>query len=258
MSLECFHVRSAIKTCLGSGLEPLYALNTWGLPYSALGKPLRMRNDCLVKSPRLAKVLLVDDDSFIRTTMESALNGSGFDVLAVGTAADALLQASDFAPEIALLDLDLGFGPSGIDLSHALRKLNSQIGIIFLTTYLDPRFADSTQSHQPQGSRYLVKSEIENVSQVISVILQTKHRPYNQNVNQMNKYSELTDLQIEIWRSVTSGQSSAEIASQRGISEKAVEATLARIYSYLGIKKDRTNNPRILLASAFRAMSGKI
>jgi DNA-binding CsgD family transcriptional regulator len=74
----------------------------------------------------------------------------------------------------------------------------------------------------------------------------------------MNKFSELTDLQIEVWRSVTAGQSSAEIALQRGISEKAVEATLARIYTYLGIKKDKSNNPRILLASAFRAMSGKM
>ena len=239
-------------------MEGKCASNTWGLPYLALGKPLTMRNDCPVKSPKLASVLLVDDDPFIRTTMASALVGSGFEVLSVGSAADALLRHNEFHPEIALLDLDSGIGPSGIDLSHALRKLNPQIGIIFLTTFLDPRFADSTQAHQPQGSRYLVKSEIENVSQVISVILQTKHRPYNQNVNQMNKFSELTDLQIEVWRSVTAGQSSAEIALQRGISEKAVEATLARIYTYLGIKKDKSNNPRILLASAFRAMSGKM
>ncbi len=202
--------------------------------------------------------MIIDDDPFIRSTMESALKSSGFETSAFANARESIASFEKLKPEIALLDLDLGIGPTGIDLAHALRKLDSKIGIIFLTTYLDPRFADVRNKSLPQGSRYLVKSEVENVAQIISVVLQTKHRPYNQNINHMNKYSELTDLQIEIWKAVTDGYSSAEIADQRGISEKAVEATLARIYSYLGIKKDKTNNPRILLVNAFKAMSGKV
>lgn len=211
-----------------------------------------------MNSVTLARVMIIDDDPFIRSTMESALKSSGFEASAFANARESIASFEKLKPEIALLDLDLGIGPTGIDLAHALRKLDSKIGIIFLTTYLDPRFADVRNKSLPQGSRYLVKSEVENVAQIISVVLQTKHRPYNQNINHMNKYSELTDLQIEIWKAVTDGYSSAEIADQRGISEKAVEATLARIYSYLGIKKDKTNNPRILLVNAFKSMSGKV
>jgi DNA-binding NarL/FixJ family response regulator len=211
-----------------------------------------------MNSVKLARVMIIDDDPFIRSTMESALKSSGFETSIFASAREAIASFVQLKPEIALLDLDLGIGPTGIDLAHALRKLDSKIGIIFLTTYLDPRFADVRNKSLPQGARYLVKSEVENIAQVISVILQTKHRPYNENINHMNKYSELTDLQIGIWKSVTQGFSSAEIAEQRGISEKAVEATLARIYLYLGIKKDKTNNPRILLVNAFKSMSGKI
>jgi DNA-binding NarL/FixJ family response regulator len=207
---------------------------------------------------KLARVMIIDDDPFIRSTMESALKSSGFETSVFANAREAIASFDQLKPEIALLDLDLGIGPTGIDLAHALRKLDSKVGIIFLTTYLDPRFADVRNKSLPQGARYLVKSEVENIAQVISVILQTKHRPYNENINHMNKYSELTDLQIEIWKAVTDGYSSAEIADQRGISEKAVEATLARIYLYLGIRKDKTNNPRILLVNAFKAMSGKV
>jgi DNA-binding NarL/FixJ family response regulator len=207
---------------------------------------------------KLARVMIIDDDPFIRSTMESALKSSGFETSVFATAREAIASFDQLKPEIALLELDLGIGPTGIDLAHALRKLDSKVGIIFLTTYLDPRFADVRNKSLPQGARYLVKSEVENIAQVISVILQTKHRPYNENINHMNKYSELTDLQIEIWKAVTDGYSSAEIADQRGISEKAVEATLARIYLYLGIRKDKTNNPRILLVNAFKAMSGKV
>jgi DNA-binding CsgD family transcriptional regulator len=103
----------------------------------------------------------------------------------------------------------------------------------------------------------LVKSEIDNLAQVVSVVLQTKHKPFNQNINHMNKYESLTDLQIDIWRAVAAGLSSSEIAEKRGISEKAVEATLARIYLFLEIKKDKAHNPRVLLVNAFKRMSGK-
>jgi DNA-binding NarL/FixJ family response regulator len=212
-----------------------------------------------MNSPKLGKVLVVDDDTFIRTSLEGALKSSGFEVTgAVSNVRDALSNFRDAPSEIALIDIDLGLGPTGIDLAFALRKLDEKIGIIFLTSYLDPRFADSRNSVLPKGSRYLVKSEIENLAQVISVVLQTKHKPFNQNINHMNRYQELTDAQIEVWRCVSEGLSSAEIAVQRGVSEKAIEATLARIYHFLDIKRDKTHNPRILLVIAFKKMSGKL
>jgi DNA-binding NarL/FixJ family response regulator len=57
---------------------------------------------------------------------------------------------------------------------------------------------------------------------------------------------------------VADGLSSSEIAERRGISEKAVEAIIARIYNFLGLKKVKENNPRVLLANHFKKLSGKI
>ncbi len=211
-----------------------------------------------MRSVKLGKILIVDDDKFIRTSLDSTLANSGFDISgSVSTAKDALaINALDPA-DVALLDLDLGIGPTGFDIAQALRRTSPQIGIVFLTSYQDPRFASIHGVSAPKGSRYLVKSEIENIAQIISTILQTKHRPFNENVNHINKFDKLTDLQIEVWREVSEGLSSSEIAARRDISEKAVEAILARIYTYLGIKKEKTNNPRILLANAFKKYSGK-
>ena len=61
-----------------------------------------------------------------------------------------------------------------------------------------------------------------------------------------------------MWREVAEGLSSSEIAARRNISEKAVEAILARIYAFLEIKKEKANNPRILLANSFKKFSGKL
>jgi len=207
----------------------------------------------------LGSVLVVDDDKFVRTALDSALSNSGFEIAgSVATANEALAANGAHPAEVALLDLDLGIGPTGFDLAHALRKSAPQIGIIFLTSYQDPRFAAISGISAPKGSRYLVKSEIDNVAQIISTILQTKHRPFNENVNHINKFEKLTDLQIEVWREVSEGRSSSDIAARRNISEKAVEAILARIYNFLEIKREKSTNPRILLANSFKKFSGKI
>lgn len=211
-----------------------------------------------MRTVKLANLLVVDDDRFLRTALESALANSGFEIKgSVPTAKEAIKICLSNQIDVALLDLDLGLGPTGFDLAQALRKINSNIGLIFLTSYQDPRFAMIQGVNMPKGSRYLVKSEIENVAQIISTILQTKHRPFNENVNHVNRFEKLTDLQIEIWREVSEGLSSAEIAARRNISEKAVEATLARIYAFLDIKKGKSINPRILLANSFKKYSGK-
>lgn len=212
-----------------------------------------------MRTTKLGTIAIVDDDKFLRTSLESTLSQSGFEITgSYASAAQALDQYPSHPSEVALLDLDLGIGPTGFDVANALRKMNATIGIIFLTSYQDPRFASISGVSPPKGSRYLVKSEIENITQIISTILQTKHRPFNENVNHINKFEKLTDLQIEVWREVVEGLSSSEIAQRRGISEKAVEAVLARIYHFLEIKKNKSNNPRILLVSAFQKFSGKV
>ena len=211
-----------------------------------------------MRSVKLGKILIVDDDKFIRASLDSTLANSGFDISgSVSNAKDALAINGLDPADVALLDLDLGIGPTGFDIAHALRRTSPQIGIVFLTSYQDPRFASIHGVSAPKGSRYLVKSEIENIAQIISTILQTRHRPFNENVNHINRFDKLTDLQIEVWREASEGLSSSEIAARRDISEKAVEAILARIYTFLGIKKEKTNNPRILLSNAFKKYSGK-
>ena len=91
-----------------------------------------------------ARLILVEDDPFTRATLGDALTLHGFDIRArVGTAFDAIDAQRKHDPQVALLDLDLGIGASGIDVAIALRKNNSKIGIVFLTTYKDPRLINS-------------------------------------------------------------------------------------------------------------------
>lgn len=212
-----------------------------------------------MKSVSHGNVLIVDPDKFVRTFLADVLEHSRFKVFnSAVNATEALDRFKIGSIQVAILELDLGDSVDGYSLAHSLRAIDPNVGIVFLTTSQDSRFMNTAGSSKPKGSRYLVKKEIENIPQLISVIAQTIHRPFYENVNLENMFSELTNLQIEIWKEVARGDSSSKIAAHHDISEKAVEGTLARIYLILGIKKSKSANPRVLLSNAFRRHQGKI
>lgn len=204
-------------------------------------------------------VLVVDPDKFVRTFLAYALEHSQFTLVkSVANSTGALEGFKIGNIQVVILELNLGNLVDGYSLAHSLRKIDPNVGIVFLTTSQDSRFTNTAGSSKPKGSRYLVKKEIENIPQLISVIAQTINRPLYENINLENRFSELTDLQVEIWKEVARGDSSSKIATNHNISEKAVEGTLARIYLILGIKKSKATNPRVLLSEAFSKYQGKI
>ena len=80
-------------------------------------------------------VLLVEDDSFTRSTLAAALERHGIVIAhALGSAREALALAA--LPDVAVLDLDLGPGPTGIDLAVALRERAPAIGLVLLVAFL--------------------------------------------------------------------------------------------------------------------------
>jgi len=86
------------------------------------------------------KIIVIEDDDFTRFTLIETLKASGFNVVAdAKNAGLGISRAIEFRPDVALIDLDLGKGPTGIDLSLSLRKSFPEIGIVFLTSYKDPR-----------------------------------------------------------------------------------------------------------------------
>jgi len=206
----------------------------------------------------LARVLLIEDDLFIRSTLSALLVHRGFEVVGqTDSAEEALLLQSLNNPEVILVDLDLGPGPNGIDIATAMRVVNPSIGIVMLTTFKDPRFADIKNLPLPLGARYLAKGETTDVSIVVTAILQALRNPLSQIRNPRRDSSSLNESQIEILRLVAEGRTTANIAELRGVSEKTIEATLSRIYTSLDLPKNRELNPRIQLTRAFLAMVGR-
>lgn len=89
-----------------------------------------------------ARVLVVEDDRPIRSSLEVALRGEGYEVLARADATDIEDVAATFRPDLAILDVRLPSGPDGYSAARKLRS-GSDLPILFLTAAdaIDDRLA---------------------------------------------------------------------------------------------------------------------
>lgn len=205
----------------------------------------------------LAKLLIVEDEVLARSALASALEYAGFEVVGSTSSASSAIEISKKSmPEIALLDIDLGPGPTGIDVAIALRKIQPRLGIVFLTSYLDPRFSNAVNLALPRGSRYVAKQDLGGISKVAAVLLQAKFQP-DATVPTGSKSSDLSDHQIAVLKLLAQGKSNSEIAKQLSITEKAAEHLITRIAKTLGLSRDSSQNLRVQLMRAFAKYAGK-
>ena len=210
---------------------------------------------------RNARLILVEDDAFTRATLGDALVLQGFDVKArVATAAEALAAQKEFDPEVAVLDLDLGIGPTGIDVAIALRSRNPNIGIVFLTTYKDPRLIESNLPNLPEGAIYLNKLEMNSTVAIAGQISLAVLKPLTRRTfpwSRTSPLSALSTLQIEIMKEIAQGLSTTEIARSREVSEQAIDKSISRISKHLGIPKSADTNQRVQIVRAYFENKGQ-
>lgn len=202
------------------------------------------------------RVLIVEDERFTRTMLATSIAALGFEVVGVASTAQGALGALRCGPvDVALLDLDLGPGPSGIDVAYSLRAVEPGIGLVFLTSFSDPRIKDSRERPLPAGSRFLVKGSLDDVETLRTALLEAPRRQ-GRRENSSVRVGDLTPHQMTVLRDVAAGRTNAEIAMSLGVTDKAVERTIQRIADALAIERT-DGNTRVLLTRAYAQLAGK-
>ena len=202
-------------------------------------------------------VLVVEDDAFTRMLLRGQLEGLGYEVCGV---AESVTQALEIAhahkPQVALLDLDLGRGPTGIDLAYGLRDIDPRVGLVLLTSYVDTRLVGSSRP-LPAGCGLIVKRALEDSTQLDAALTRAAHDPLGGGAVEIPADTpKLSDGQVEILRLVANGFSNAEIARRRHLSESAVIKALARLIDQIGIQPGPGDNQRVLLTQAYFQLTG--
>lgn len=196
------------------------------------------------------QVAVVEDDNFTRAILSKSLDEDGIEIaFAASTASEAITLAQEKLINVALLDLHLGKGPNGIDVAQQLRKINPKLGIVFLTSFDDPRLL-APGSAIPAGAIYLVKKNVPDLSLLKKALYQAAIGKTSKNDGE-TVFGKFTDTQIETIRLVALGYSNAEIAKLRHITPGSVENSIARLAKSLGLDKDLAKNQRVHIAKVF-------
>ena len=211
-----------------------------------------------------ARVLVVDDDSFTRTALEGLLRNCGFGQLLTCEGVGAAMAALEvFNPQLAIVDLDLGEGPNGMDLVEALRRKLPDLGIVVLSTYASPRLLGITSSQIPAEVVYLVKSDIESAEVLLGALRHCweTDQDLNDDPAQISGKmipSKMSDKHIQIMRLVAHGHSNAEIADRLVVSERTVEKSISRLIKSLNLNTDKSQNQRVKITQAYFGMAGLV
>ena len=187
------------------------------------------------------RVLVVEDEGFTSALVCAALRGGGFEVRAAASAAEARREVSDFDPDAALIDLNLGSGPSGVDLAHILHSQHPGTALLLLTKIPDLRAAGYTEADLPATCGFIRKEAVTDAGLLVQAVesaLADRVQRMRGQLDQASPLAALTQTQFAVLRLVAQGYTTPRIAEIRGTTTSAVEKVLGSIYDALHIPKD--------------------
>jgi DNA-binding NarL/FixJ family response regulator len=207
------------------------------------------------------RVLIVEDNNLTRVSLASTCLLHGveqvFEASSAKEAMGIITRNKESNPNVALLDLDLGDGPTGIDLAWGLRRHNPSIGLVILSSYKDPRLTGRKLPELPKYSQYLIKSEVTDTDQLIQALLQSQSQDNSAPSSKSNSY-ELSDSEINLLRLIWEGHSNSQIGKIKSIAPKSVETAISRLSKKIDVEYSNEINQRILLAKFYQELTGKI
>ena len=203
----------------------------------------------------MIRVLIVEDDALLRSAIASGLPDDRIVVTAAVATAQEAAAVTD-PVDVLLTDLDLGDGPNGIVLAHALRRTHPDLGVLVLTSYEDPRLVGTKLGQLPPGAAYVTKQSVSDLAIIRTEIARAAERGAREERRTADLPPRLTDTQIETMRLVAEGLTNAEIAHRRFVTEKSVEVTITRILRALGPDDEGARNPRVRLTRAYYTLAG--
>ncbi|WP_216829064.1 response regulator [Alkalihalobacterium elongatum] len=205
----------------------------------------------------IIKVLIADDQTLMREGLKTIIDLEE-DMEVVATAEDgqeAIEKMNEFEPNLILMDIKMP-NMNGIESLKKIKKVNSEMRIVILTTFAEDDFiieglACGADGFLLKDMNYdqLINSIREAASgqlmlpTVIASKLAKRLSKFNSvieneiNVDKLKKLGiRLSEREKEVAALIVKGFSNRKIAKQLFISEGTVKNYISEIYSKLGVK----------------------
>jgi DNA-binding NarL/FixJ family response regulator len=201
------------------------------------------------------RIAIVEDENLFRNLLEIALKQHpNLHVIAsFGNAELARAEIPELEPDIVLLDIDLGFGVSGVHLGLALREVLPNLGIVLLSNHQDIEFVASLGSRNLAGWSYLLKKSVRNTEVLLRAIYgahdgMTVLDPQLLGAERISLTSPIAQLNVrqrEMLRLIAQGLSNGAIAMALDLSVKTIENNINSLYQALNIPASDGHHSRV-------------
>ena len=207
-------------------------------------------------------VVVVEDEPFLRSLISTAIEKAGFAVQSVGSAPEARKLFNKVDPDAVVLDIDLGPGPTGLEIGEALIAKSPGIAVVYLTMLADPRVLSPEGVAVHPRAAYLNKKRLADTSALIDALEAVLHdddlKTHRHDLDSESTLRGLSVGQLQVLQWIADGKTNQQIAELRGRSLSATEGLITRTFNSLGIVTDRSANGRILAVKEYIRQSGVV
>ncbi len=186
--------------------------------------------------------------------LTDVLTEHGFEVRAVADVSAAKREVDVFDPDMLLLDVSLGEGPTGIHLAHSVRLSRPDIAILVFTSQTDVGGSTTDGLSLPPGVGLLRKHLVSDQSYLIEAmdkVLREQVDLANEALKVDDPFAYLGMNGSRALRLLAEGFDNEEMARRCNVSRKTVERWIEQVYRDLGIDTRGTQNPRVAAARRY-------
>jgi DNA-binding NarL/FixJ family response regulator len=207
-----------------------------------------MASPSTTSAPRKSRIFLIDDHPLVREGLANLINGQ-HDLVVCGEAEDSAGAISGIAktrPDVALVDISLK-NESGLELVKNLESQFPLVALIVLSMHEEALYAERALRAGARGyvmKRESTKNVLASIRRVLEGGVYVSERVVNSMARRFSsspKATEsspvelLSDRELEIFRLLGQGRTTAQIAEDLHLSLKTVQAYCARAKEKFGV-----------------------
>jgi DNA-binding NarL/FixJ family response regulator len=207
------------------------------------------------------RVVIAEDSLLVREGVRQVIDRQP-DLEVIEDCADlpSLRAAIDStAPDVVVTDVRMppDFGDEGIQMAVELRTTHPDIGVVVLSQYAEPAYANELLAGGSAGRAYLLKERVSEADQLADAI-RTVARGSSvidptvvdmlvsaSNRSPSSPLTELTPRELEVLDQVAQGKSNAAVAAALFLTERAVEKHINALFAKLGLGVTPDLNRRV-------------
>jgi len=217
-----------------------------------------------VSPPQQIRVLVGEDQPFVREGVVHVLQDGGFDV--VGAAADAralVRMASAYRPDVVVADIQMppDHADDGLRAALQIRAARPGVGVLVLSQFLEDSYVFDLVADGAQGVGYMLKEKIGDLAMFTDAVRRVAGggSALDPDVvarlvgrkREASPVDDLTPRERQVLALIAEGRSNAGIARELVATAAAVERHVTSIFDKLGLHQSPDQHRRVLAVLKF-------